>query len=81
MAEEELQNQSLVQKKIALAQSENALVIIELIKDVAQKLPLIGATEFETLKNAIIIDTTSTLMTDMVDYLDRIKKGELLKAK
>lgn len=81
MAEEELQNQSLIQKKIALAQNENSAVIIELIRDVAQKVPLIGRDEFETLKNAIIIDTTTTLMSDMVDYLERIKKGELLKGK
>jgi len=81
MTDESLPNQSLVQKKIALAQSEHAGVIIELIRDVAQKVPLIGKDEFETLKNAIIIDTTSTLMTDMVDYLERIKQGELLGKK
>lgn len=81
MADEMLQNQSLLQKKIALAQSEHSAVIIELIRDVAQKVPLIGKDEWETAKNAVIIDTTSTLMTDMVDYLERIKRGELLKGK
>lgn len=81
MAEEQLENQSLIQKKIALAQSEHASVIIELIRDVAQKVPLIGKDEWETAKNAVIIDTTSTLMTEMVDYLDRIRRGELLGKK
>lgn len=81
MAEETPLNQSLIQKKIALAQSEHAAIIVELIRDVGQKVPLIGKDEFETVKNAIIIDTTSTLIADMVDYLERIRNGELLKGK
>ena len=75
------ENQSLVQKKIALAQSEYAPVIIELMRDIAQKVPLIGKDEWETVKNAVVMDTTSTLMTDMVDYLERIRQGALLGKK
>lgn len=70
--------QTLVQKKIALAQSPLAPVILELMKDCAQKVPLVGKDEWETIKNAIIMDTTSTLFREMVDYLEKIRQGVLI---
>ena len=33
--------------------------------------------QFKTLVNAITLDVQSTLLRDMVDYLERIRKGEL----
>ena len=70
--------QTLTQKKIALAQSPLAPVILELMKDCAQKVPLVGKDEWETIKNAIIMDTTSTLLSEMVDYLEKIRQGGLI---
>lgn len=82
MAEtDDIQPQSLKQKKIALAQSDLAPAIIEIIRDCAQKVPLLGKTEFETVVNAITMEVTSTLMTDVVDYLERIRQGELHNVK
>jgi hypothetical protein len=81
MTEEILENQTMKQKKIALAQSEFAPVVIEIIRDCAQKVPLLGKTEFETLVNAITMETTSTLMRDVVGYLDDIRNGKLHNVK
>ncbi len=69
--------QSMNQQKILLANSPQAAVMIELIKDILQKPPLVGNSEFETMRNAIIIDTSSSILRDMVDYLESIRRGAL----
>lgn len=69
--------QSLKQRKIALAQSEHASVIIELIKDVMPHSFLVAKTEWETICNAVTFDVYSTIIRDMVEYLERIRNGEL----
>ena len=70
--------QTMNQQKIYLAQNGFGPVIIEMLRDVAKNVPLIGATEFETVKNAIIIDTTSGLMMDFGQYIEDIKSGSLI---
>jgi hypothetical protein len=74
-----MENETLNQKKIALAQSEHAPIIIELLKDVAsqESMNLIGKTEFETIKNAITFDVKASMISGMVDYLENIRKGAL----
>lgn len=74
-------NQTLNQKKIALAQSGASAVIIELVKDVLQQVPIVGNNEWETIRNAIIIDTSSTLLRDLIDHLENIKSGSLIGKK
>ena len=77
----EQNEQSLIQKKIALAQSEHAPVIIELMKDIITKTELVGDTEWKTIVNAITLDVQSTMLRSMVDYLDNIRKGGLHEQK
>lgn len=72
-----MEEQSLTQKKIALAQSEHASTVIELMKDIMSHAPLVGKTEWETIVNAITLDTQGTLLRGMVDYLEEIRKGKL----
>jgi hypothetical protein len=69
--------QSLIQKKIILAQSEHAPVIIELMKDCMSQIPIVAKTEWETIVNAITIEVQGTMLRSMVDYLESIRKGEL----
>ena len=69
--------QTLKQRKIALAQSEHAFTVIELIRDCIPQTPILGATEFQTLVNAITLDALSTLMRDVVDHIEGIRKGKL----
>ena len=81
MAEEVLQDQSLKQKKIALAQSEHAYIIVELMKDCMSHAPLIADTEFKTLVNAITLDVQSTMLRSVLDYIEGIRKGALHEPK
>ena len=72
--------QSLLQKKIALAQSEHAPIIIELMKDIISKIPLVDEkSEWKTIVNTITLDTQSNMLRSMVDYLEDIRRGGLLK--
>ena len=75
------QNQSLVQRKIALANSEHVLTIIELMKDCMSQTPIIADTEFKTLVNAITLEVQGTMLRRMVDYLEEIRKGILHEPK
>jgi len=69
--------QNLTQKKIALATSEHAPIIIELIKDCMTQTPIIAKTEWETIVNAITLEVQGTLLREMVDHLEGIRKGKL----
>jgi outer membrane lipopolysaccharide assembly protein LptE/RlpB len=75
----ETEQKTLKQKKIELAQGEYAPVVIELIKDLISKdqQVLIGDTEYETVVNAVRLDTHGTIIRGMVDYLESIRKGSL----
>ena len=73
--------QSLKQKKIALAQSEHAPVIIELMKDCLTQVPIVADTEWKTIVNAITLEVQSTMMRQMVDHLEGIRKGSLHEPK
>jgi len=74
-------NQSENQKKIALAASEHAPVIIELMKDCMSQTPIIAKTEWETIVNAITLEVQGTMLRSMVDYLEAIRKGSLHEPK
>ena len=73
--------QSMKQKKILLAQSEHAPIVIELMKDCIEQIPLVGDTEFQTMKNAITFDVQSSMLRRMVDLLENIRQGSLHEIK
>jgi len=73
--------QSSKQKKITLAQSEHAPVIIELMKDCMGQNPIIAKTEWETIVNAITLEVQGTMLRSMVDLLEKIRKGALHEPK
>ncbi len=77
MSEEILQGQNLKQKKIALATSEYAPIVIELLKDCTPQNPIVAKTEWETIVNAITLETYGTMMRQMVDHLEAIRAGVL----
>jgi len=79
----EPENKTLIQKKIELAQSEYAPVVIELIKDLLKQEDqiLIGDNEFSTIVNAVKLDTQGNILRGMVDYLENIRKGILHEIK
>lgn len=69
--------QSLKQRKIALAQSEHASTLVEIIKDCMPQTPLVAESEWKTIVNTITLDANGTLFRSVVDYLERIRRGEL----
>lgn len=77
----ELSEQSMKQKKIILAQSVHAPIVIELLKDCMTRTALVGDSEFETLKNAIRFDVQSDILTKMVDLLENIRQGGMHEQK
>ena len=75
------EDQNLKQKKIILAQSEHAPVVIELMKDCLTQVPIVAETEWKTIVNAITLEVQSTMMRAMVDHLEEIRKGSLHEPK
>jgi|AntAceMinimDraft_11_1070367.scaffolds.fasta_scaffold310421_1 hypothetical protein len=69
--------ENLESRKIRLAQSEHASAVIELMKDCAQQVPILAETQWGTCVNAIVLDTQSTMIQNMVNLLEKIKRGEL----
>ena len=72
-----MEDQTLKQKKIALATSEHAPIIIELMKDCMPQNLIVADTEFKTLVNAITLEVQGTMLRAMVDHLEDIRSGSL----
>jgi hypothetical protein len=72
---EQINEQSLRQRKIAFVNSEFADVIVPLIQDVLPPMTLIGDSDYETICNAVRFDTRSELIRDLLIYMDDIKNG------
>ena len=69
--------QSMKQKKIALAQSDHAPIIIELMKDCTFQTPIIADNQWDTIVNAITLEVQGTMLRTMVDHLESIRAGNL----
>ena len=69
----------LKQKKIALATSEHAPIVIELMKDCMSQSPIVDKTEWQTIVNAITLEVQGTMLRSMVDLLEAIRTGSLHK--
>lgn len=73
-----MDDQSRKQKIITLATSEQAPVVIELLKDCRTELTSVMAdTEFKTLVNALTLEIEAQLIGRVVVYLDNVRNGSL----
>lgn len=72
-----MDEQTLTQKKISLATSEHAPIIIELMKDCMSQNPIIASTEWQTIVNAVTLEVQGTMLRMMVDHLEDIRTGSL----
>jgi len=72
--EEKLVDQSLEQKKMLLAGSDHAPIIIELMKDCMANKPIVEDTEWMTIVNAITLEANGTMLRGMVDHLEAIRE-------
>lgn len=76
---EEVVNKTLEQKKVAFATSEHYQGAVELLKQsCTQVTTLIGQNEFETLKNAMMVEFESDLIRRFVLAINNIRTGENL---
>ncbi len=72
-----MENENLKQKKMSLASSEHAPIVIELLKDCMSQTPIVGDDQWSTIVNAITLETQGTILRTMVDHLEGIRKGNL----
>ena len=73
--------QSMIQKKIALATSEHATIIIELMKDCIERGPIVGKTEWDTSVNAITLEVQGEMLVKMTDRIEAIRQGKIYELK
>lgn len=82
MDEINIDNQSLIQKKIAFAQGGDIQTVVEILKDVRTKhSTIIADDEFKTLVNALTLEIESQIITRFIVELENIKQGGLLNEK
>lgn len=74
---EELENQSMKQKKIAFAQSPHIEAVIQLLREASTRNPLVADTAHATVVNAVTLDAQSNLIIKFIESIDSIKQGNL----
>jgi len=57
-----MENENLKQKKMSLASSEHAPIVIELLKDCMSQTPIVGDDQWSTIVNAITLETQGTIL-------------------
>ena len=72
-----MSDQSIKQKMMAIAGKDNEEAIIQIIRDVIPQKPLVAKTEWETIVNAITLDVSGSIIRDVVDRLKFIREGGL----
>ena len=79
---EQLENQSIKQKMMAFAGSPDSVsAMFQILKDCMDGGPLIGATEYETLVNAVKFDVQAEMFRRVVDRVEYIRQGGLHEIK
>ena len=73
-----LDEQSIIQKKIAFAQSDHVAIVISLLKECSRQQKLVGDTEYATVVNAVTMDAQGDMIIKFINAIDHIKKGGLL---
>lgn len=68
------EDQSILQKKIAFAQSDHIEIVIKILQECSGTPALVGETEFATIVNAVTLDAQSDLIKKFINSLDAIKQ-------
>lgn len=77
--EDELPNQSIVQKQILFANNGDMVAAaIEVIKASFVVSELVGSSEYETVVNAVKMDTQQSIMLAFLKRLEFIQQGGLV---
>lgn len=67
------EDQSILQKKIAFANSEHVAIAIQIMQECCGTPTLVGENEFATIVNAVTLDAQSDMMKKFINSLDTIK--------
>jgi hypothetical protein len=77
--QDELPDQSLIQKQIAFAGNPDAIAAaVEILKSTFTADALVGGSEYETVVNAVKFDTQQNVMLGFFKQLDFIRTGGLI---
>lgn len=74
------EEQTANQRKAAFANSVDMGILVQLLRESCHKGPLVGETEYETVVNAVRLDSQSDLINEFINQIDTIKKGGLFNA-
>lgn len=76
---DETQNETMMQKKARLAQGDLAPAAIEILKECMKQLPLVADSEFQTVVNAIRMDTQSDIIIEFIKRLEEIREQGIIR--
>lgn len=68
------ENQNILQKKIAFANSEHVATVIHILKECGGAHGLVGQTEYETVVNAVTLDAQQDMIKNFINALDSVKQ-------
>lgn len=80
MPEDDLQTQTMNQKKMLFANSGHLDTVILLLREASSHEKLVGDTEYETVVNAVTLDAQSDLIMNFINMIDSIKSGGLISS-
>ena len=69
------ENQSILQKKIAFANSEHVATVVQILKECGGANQLVGRSEYETIVNAVTLDAQQDIIKNFINSLDNIRKN------
>jgi hypothetical protein len=70
--------QSETQQKILFAQSPFVPIVVKLLRESMVNQRLVGDSEYETVVNAVRLDSQSDLLNSFINSIEEIKKGSIL---
>ena len=70
--------QSMLQRMIAIAQGDNAPVVIEILRSCVEQHPIVGETEFATVVNAVSMDAQAKLIQNVITKLESLRNAAFI---
>ncbi len=67
-------DQLTLQKKLEFANSDHVATVIQILQESSGVPSLVGQTEYETVVNAVRLDTQQDMIKNFINNLDKIKQ-------
>ena len=72
------EEQSEIQQKILFAQSPFVPIVVKLLRESMVNQRLVGDSEYETVVNAVRLDSQSDLLNSFIRSIEEIQQGNIL---